>query len=161
MIDKEIDEPYWEMVKSQLFRPELIAKLGKEVKVVYTPLHGTGAMHVEKVLSDLGLSVTTVPEQREPDGTFYTVEKPNPEEAPALKMAIELAEKIKADVVMATDPDADRFGSAIPDKNGKFVLISGNQMGILLTDYIYVRAKNLIKCRKSCYNSFHCNIYNG
>ena len=149
MIDKEIDEPYWEMVKSQLFRPELIAKLGKEVKVVYTPLHGTGAMHVEKVLSDLGLSVTTVPEQREPDGTFYTVEKPNPEEAPALKMAIELAEKIKADVVMATDPDADRFGSAIPDKNGKFVLISGNQMGILLTDYILCSRKELNKMPKN------------
>ena len=67
MIDKEIDEPYWAMVKSQLFRPELIAKLAKDVKVVYTPLHGTGAMHVEKVLSSLGLNVTTVPEQREPD----------------------------------------------------------------------------------------------
>jgi len=102
-------------------------------------------MHVEKVLSDLGLTVITVPEQREPDGNFSTVEKPNPEEAPALKMAVELAEKEKADVVMATDPDADRFGSAVPDANGKFVLITGNQMGALLTDYILLSRKELGK----------------
>ncbi|MBR5867340.1 MAG: phospho-sugar mutase, partial [Spirochaetaceae bacterium] len=83
MIDSLIDEKYWKMVKEQLFRPELIREKAKEVKVVYTPLHGTGAMHVEKVLSDLGLTVITVPEQRDPDGNFSTVEKPNPEEAPA------------------------------------------------------------------------------
>lgn len=145
LIDKEIDEPYWAMVKSQLFRPELFSKMAKDVKIVYTPLHGTGAMHVEKVLGDLGLAVTTVPEQREPDGTFRTVEKPNPEEAPALKMAVELAQKEKADVVMATDPDADRFGSAVPGKDGKFVLINGNQMGVLLTDYILLSRKELGK----------------
>nr|MCR4715438.1 phospho-sugar mutase [Treponemataceae bacterium] len=145
LIDKEIDEKYWAMVKEQLFRPELIKEKAKEVKIVYTPLHGTGAMHVEKVLSDLGLKVITVPEQREPDGTFHTVEKPNPEEAPALKMAVELAEKEKADVVMATDPDADRFGSAVPGKDGKYVLISGNQMGVLLTDYILLSRKELGK----------------
>jgi len=145
LIDKEIDEKYWTMVKEQLFRPELIKEKAKEVKIVYTPLHGTGAMHVEKVLSDLGLKVITVPEQRDPDGTFHTVEKPNPEEAPALKMAVELAEKEKADVVMATDPDADRFGSAVPGKDGKYVLISGNQMGVLLTDYILLSRKELGK----------------
>ncbi|MBN1615889.1 MAG: phospho-sugar mutase [Spirochaetales bacterium] len=136
LIDKEIDEPYWAMVKSKLFRPELIREKAKEVKIVYTPLHGTGAMHVEKVLGDLGLQVITVPEQKQPDGSFSTVSYPNPEEAAALKMAVELAEKEHADVVMATDPDADRFGSAIPGKDGRFVLISGNQMGALLTDYI-------------------------
>ncbi|MBO5137486.1 MAG: phospho-sugar mutase [Spirochaetaceae bacterium] len=143
MIDSIIDEKYWQMVKKQLFRPELIREKAKEVKVVYTPLHGTGAMHVEKVLEDLGLTVITVPEQRNPDGNFPTVEKPNPEEAPALKMAVELAEKEKADVVMATDPDADRFGSAVPDAQGKFVLITGNQMGALLTDYILLSRKEL------------------
>ena len=95
IIDKEIDEPYWAMVKSKLFRPELIKEKAKEVKIVYTPLHGTGAMHVEKVLGDLGLEVITVPEQREPDGNFPTLEKPNPEEAAALKMAIDLAKKKK------------------------------------------------------------------
>lgn len=145
LIDSLIDEKYWAMCKAQLFRPELIKEKAKEVKIVYTPLHGTGAMHVEKVLGDLGLKVITVPEQREPDGTFRTVEKPNPEEAPALKMAVELAEKEKADVVMATDPDADRFGSAVPGKDSKFVLISGNQMGVLLTDYIIHSRKELGK----------------
>ena len=145
MIDKEVDEKYWEMCKSQLFRPDVIKAKASEAKIVYTPLHGTGAMHVEKVLSDLGLTVITVPEQRIPDGNFPTVEKPNPEEAPALKMAVELAEKEKADVVMATDPDADRFGIAVPDANGKYVLITGNQMGALLTDYIIVSRKELGK----------------
>ena len=145
LIDSLIDEKYWDMCKAQLFRPELIKEKAKEVKIVYTPLHGTGAMHVEKVLGDLGLKVITVPEQREPDGNFPTVEKPNPEEAPALKMAVELAEKEKADVVMATDPDSDRFGSAVPGKDGKYVLISGNQMGILLADYIIHSRKELGK----------------
>ncbi len=145
LIDKEIDEPFWAMCKENLFRPDLIKEMAGSVKIVYTPLHGTGAMHVEKVLGDLGLKVITVPEQREPDGTFHTVEKPNPEEAPALKMAVELAEKEKADVVMATDPDADRFGSAVPDANGKYVLITGNQMGVLLADYIITTRKELGK----------------
>ena len=145
LIDSLIDEKYWEMCKAQLFRPELIKEKAKEVKIVYTPLHGTGAMHVEKVLGDLGLKVITVPEQREPDGNFPTVEKPNPEEAPALKMAVELAEKEKADVVMATDPDSDRFGSAVPGKDGKYVLITGNQMGVLLADYIIHSRKELGK----------------
>ena len=136
IIDKEIDEKYWEMCKAQLFRPELIKEKAKDVRIVYTPLHGTGAMHVEKVLGDLGLNIITVPEQRKPDGNFPTVEKPNPEEKPALTLAVELAIKEKADGVMATDPDADRFGTAFPDKDGNFVLLSGNQMGALLMDYI-------------------------
>ena len=136
IIDKEIDEKYWEMCKAHLFRPELIKEKAKDVRIVYTPLHGTGAMHVEKVLGDLGLNIITVPEQRKPDGNFPTVEKPNPEEKPALTLAVELAKKEKADGVMATDPDADRFGTAFPDKDGNFVLLSGNQMGALLMDYI-------------------------
>ena len=136
IIDKEIDEKFWAMCKAQLFRPELIKEKAKDIRIVYTPLHGTGAMHVEKVLGDLGLKVITVPEQREPDGNFPTVEKPNPEEKPALTLAVELAKKEKADGVMATDPDSDRFGTAFPDKDGNFVLLSGNQMGALLMDYV-------------------------
>src|SRR5574344_1173077 len=136
IIDKEIDEKFWAMCKAQLFRPELIKEKAKEVKIVYTPLHGTGAMHVEKVLGDLGLKVISVPEQRNPDGNFPTVEKPNPEEAAALKMAVELGVKEKADVVMATDPDSDRFGSAVPVTVGKVILLSGKRMGALLMDYI-------------------------
>jgi len=141
IIDKEVDEPYQEMVKSKLFRPELIKEKAGDVKIVFTPLHGTGALHVEKILGDLGLKVITVPEQREGDGNFPTVAFPNPEEAAALDMAIKLGIKEKADVVMATDPDADRFGIAVPDKSGNYVLVTGNQMGVLMADYIYLSLK--------------------
>jgi phosphoglucomutase len=145
IIDKEIDEKFWDMCKAQLFRPALIKEKAKDVRIVYTPLHGTGAMHVEKVLGDLGLNILTVPEQREPDGNFPTVEKPNPEEKPALKMAVDLATKEKADGLMATDPDSDRFGTAFPDKDGNFVLLSGNQMGALLMEYVFLSRKELGK----------------
>ena len=145
IIDKEVDEPYQAMVKSRLFRPGLIKEKAGEVKIVYTPLHGTGAMHVEKVLGDLGLKVITVPEQREGDGNFPTVAFPNPEEAAALDMAIKLGTKEKADVVMATDPDADRFGIAVPNAGGGFTLVTGNQMGVLLGDYIFLSLKELGK----------------
>lgn len=143
IIDKEIDEKFWAMCKAQLFRPDLIKAKAGDVKIVYTPLHGTGAMHVEKVLGDLGLKVITVPEQREPDGNFPTVEKPNPEEKPALTLAVELGKKEKADCVMATDPDSDRFGTAFPDANGEWVLLSGNQMGALLMEYVLLSRKEL------------------
>jgi phosphoglucomutase len=147
IIDREIDEPYQALVKAALFRPALIKEKAAEVKIVYTPLHGTGALHVEKVLGDLGLQVITVPEQREGDGDFPTVDFPNPEEAPALKMAVDLGKAEKADVVMATDPDADRFGIAVPaqgkPKGEEYTLITGNQMGSLLADYIFLSLKEL------------------
>lgn len=151
LIDSEVDEKYWQMCKAQLFRPELIKEYASNVNVVYTPLHGTGAMHVEKVLGDLGLHVNTVPEQRNPDGNFPTVEKPNPEEKPAMKMAVELGKKENADCVMATDPDSDRFGTAFPDKNGDFVLLSGNQMGALLMEYIFLSRKEFGKLPQGSY----------
>ena len=141
VIDKEIDEPYHAMVKTHLFRPDLIKAKAGDVKIVYTPLHGTGAMHVEKVLGDLGLKVITVPEQREPNGDFPTVSYPNPEEAAALELALKLGKEVQADVVMATDPDADRLGIAVPDGKGGFTLITGNQLGSLLADYIFLSMK--------------------
>jgi phosphoglucomutase len=143
MIDREIDEPYVAMIESKLLRPALFKELGKSVKIVYTPLHGTGALHFERVMKDLGLDVATVPEQREPDGEFPTVSYPNPEEAAALKMALDLGGKLKADCVMATDPDADRLGIAVPGKSGQFVLITGNQLGSLHLDYILLTRKEL------------------
>jgi len=145
IIDKEIDDAYVAMVKSKLLRPELIKEMAKSVKLVYTPLHGTGALNFERVMRELGLEVTTVPEQREPDGEFPTVSYPNPEEAAALKMALDLGAKVKADCVMATDPDADRLGIAVPDKEGKFVLITGNQLGCLHLDYLLLTRKELGK----------------
>jgi phosphoglucomutase len=143
IIDKAVDEPYVAMVKSKLLRPALIKKMAGQAKIVYTPLHGTGALHLERVMKDLGLSVVTVPEQREPDGAFPTVAFPNPEEAAALKLALELGARLKADVVMATDPDADRLGIAVPGPAGDFTLITGNQLGSLHLDYILLTRKEL------------------
>jgi phosphoglucomutase len=152
IVDKEIDEPYAAMVKSKLLRPALIKKMAGEAKIVYTPLHGTGAFLFERIMGDLGLSVATVPEQREPDGRFPTVAFPNPEEAAALKLALELGAKLKADVVMANDPDADRLGIAVPRtgasakgtlSSGDYVLITGNQLGSLHLDYILLTRKEL------------------
>ncbi|MDR3341344.1 MAG: phospho-sugar mutase [Treponema sp.] len=144
-IDTEIDEPYHAMVRSRLFRPDLIKAKAGEVKIVYTPLHGTGAMHVEAVLGSLGLKVITVPEQREGNGDFPTLSFPNPEEAAALELAVTLGKQVNADVVMATDPDADRLGIAVPagsrGKPGEFILLSGNQLGTLLADYIFLSLK--------------------
>jgi phosphoglucomutase len=144
-IDKEIDDAYVAMVKSHLMRPGLFAQLGKSVSIVYTPLHGTGAMLFERIMGDLGLNVLTVPEQREPDGEFPTVSYPNPEESAALAMAIALGKKTRADVVMATDPDADRLGIAVPDGAGGFALVTGNQLGTLHLDYIALTLKELGK----------------
>jgi phosphoglucomutase len=141
IIDRAIDEPYQAMVQSRLFRPALIREKAAQVKIVYTPLHGTGAMHVEAVLGNLGLQVITVPEQREGNGDFPTVAFPNPEEAPALELALKLGKKVGADVVMATDPDADRLGIAVPDSQGGFTLLTGNQLGTLLADYIFLSLK--------------------
>jgi phosphoglucomutase len=143
IIDKQIDEPYQAMVRSRLFRPDLIKARAGEVKIVYTPLHGTGAMHVEAVLGSLGLQVITVPEQREGNGDFPTVSFPNPEEAAALEMAVTLGKQTHADVVMATDPDADRLGIAVPatGNSGEFTLLTGNQLGTLLADYIFLSLK--------------------
>ena len=149
IIDKEIDIPYQEMLRNCLFRPQLIKEKARDAKIVYTPLHGTGAFHIEAVLGSLGLNVITVPQQREGDGDFPTVKFPNPEEAAALDMAIKLGIKEKADVVMATDPDADRFGIAVPagsrGKDGEYILVTGNQMGVLLADYIFLSLKELGK----------------
>jgi phosphoglucomutase len=145
MVDREIDEAYAAMIKSKLLRPALIKEMAKSVKIVYTPLHGTGAMHFERVMGDLGLQVTTVPEQREPDGNFPTVAFPNPEEAAALDLALKLAIKTGADAVMATDPDADRLGVAVPDGKGGMALVSGNQLGALHLDYLLLSLRELGK----------------
>jgi phosphoglucomutase len=137
-IDREIDDDFVAMAKNVSLRPELFRqKEAASFDLVYTPLHGTGAMLVERVLGELGLGVTTVPEQREPDGEFPTVKFPNPEEASALKLALELGKKENANLVVGTDPDADRIGIAVPRGDGGFALITGNQLGALLADYAF------------------------
>ena len=138
--DELIDDSYVELVQSCSYRPELMKSEGKNLKVVYTPLHGAGTMLVERTLGEMGIDVLTVPEQREPDGDFPTVAFPNPEIVEAMKLGLDLAEKENADILLGTDPDADRLGIAVPDGN-KFVLISGNQLGVLLADYIFSSLK--------------------
>ncbi len=138
--DTLIDEPYVELVKSCSFKPDLMLQNGKDLKVVYTPLHGAGTMLVERTLGEMGIDVITVPQQREPDGDFPTVAFPNPEIVAAMKLGLELAQKEKADLLLGTDPDADRLGIAVPDGD-KYVLVTGNQLGVLLGDYIFSSLK--------------------
>jgi phosphoglucomutase len=142
LIDKEVDGPFIGMVKAQCLRPALVKERGKNLTVVYTPLNGTGAMPVERALGELGIKVVFVPEQQKPDGNFPTVKFPNPEEASAMKLALELGKSKKADLVMGTDPDADRIGIAAPEGDA-FRLITGNEFGALLLDYILSTRKEL------------------
>ncbi|OQX29960.1 MAG: phosphomannomutase [Spirochaeta sp. LUC14_002_19_P3] len=132
----DMDRAYGQMVIGQSINPALFQEKASAFKIVYTPLHGAGTVPVETIFEELGMKVITVPQQREPDGDFPTVEYPNPEIAPALALAIELAKKEKANLVMATDPDADRLGIAVPEGSG-WSLISGNRLGALLADYIF------------------------
>jgi phosphoglucomutase len=141
-IDKEIDEPYLKMVVSQTLRPEMVREKGKELKIVYTPLHGAGNIPVNNALKEMGISVFTVPEQAEPDGDFPTVAFPNPEITEAMELALKYGKQEKADLIMGTDPDSDRLGIAVPENDG-FKLISGNQLGALLGDYIFRTRKEL------------------
>jgi len=142
-IDEEIDRKYIDMVKNLCIRPQLIKEKGNSVKVVFTPLHGAGKMPVSRALAEMGIDVIWVEEQKEPDGNFSTVKKPNPEEKEALQLSLNLGKKVGADLILATDPDADRLGIAVPDENGEFVLITGNQLGALLSDYIFSSKKAL------------------
>jgi phosphoglucomutase len=136
IIGDEIDREYLKEIKSLSLSPDAI-KAHHDIKIVYTPLHGTGAMMVPRCLKDFGFTnISSVEEQNSPDGNFPTVVSPNPEEAAALKMAIDKAKNINASLVMATDPDADRVGIAVRNHQGEFVLVNGNQTACLLTYYL-------------------------
>lgn len=135
-IDSTIDDQFIDMVVKQVIRPELFTAYAASLGIVYTPLHGTGAMLMERVFEELGISIDTVPSQRMPDGEFPTVKSPNPEEGEALKAAIEQAKETGAELVLGTDPDSDRLGIAVRSGENDFTLITGNQLGVLLADYI-------------------------
>ena len=132
-LGKEMDEQYMRRLKKNLLAPELLE--GRPAKVVYTNLHGTGGWIVVPMLKNLGFEVVTVAEQDSQDGAFPTVDSPNPENAAALGMAIDLAERIDADAVIGTDPDCDRMGVAVRNGSGDLQLLSGNQIGTLLAWY--------------------------
>ncbi len=137
IIGKEMDDKYIETLKSKILNPELVKKYGKELKIVYTPLHGTGNTVAERLLNEIGLEkVYVVPEQKEPDGNFPTVDYPNPEDKRAFKLALELANKIDADIVLATDPDADRLGIYAKDSvTGEYMEYTGNMSALLIAEY--------------------------
>lgn len=133
ILGADMDARYVERLKTLLLRPSLLE--GASTKVVFTNLHGTGGHINVPMLRSFGFDVLTVPEQDVQDGRFPTVESPNPENAPALKMAIDLAEQSGAEIVIGTDPDADRMGVAVRDSSGKMVLLTGNQIGSLMAWY--------------------------
>lgn len=141
VIGASLDAKYFAAVEKLGLSPEAVKKFGSSVKIVYTPVHGTGYMPVTTVLAHMGISVSVVPEQAVPDSEFSTVRVPNPEEADTLAMGVKLADEIGSDVVIGTDPDADRMGVAIRDDKGKFVLLNGNKIGALMTEYILRRRK--------------------
>lgn len=138
VIGAEIDDAYMTELKKQIIHPEIIKEVAEEIKIVYTPLHGTGNIPVRRVLAELGFkNVYVVPEQELPDPEFTTLEYPNPEDPKAFTLALKLAKEVGADVVLATDPDADRLGIyALDTKSGEYVSFTGNMSGMLIADYI-------------------------
>lgn len=145
VIGKEIDDKYMEALKKLVLHPEAIKQMASSLKIVYTPLHGTGNVPVRRVLKELGFEqVTVVPEQELPDGNFPTVSYPNPEDKKAFALALDLAKKVDADLVLATDPDADRLGVYAKDtKTGEYKVFTGNMSGILICEYEMSQKKAL------------------
>ncbi len=138
VIGKEIDDRYMEELKKQIIHPEVIREMADDIKIVYTPFHGTGNVPVRRILSELGFkNVYVVPEQELPDPDFTTLDYPNPEDPKAFTLALKLAKEKDADVVLATDPDADRLGIYAKDgATGEYVSFTGNMSGMLIAEYI-------------------------
>ena len=137
MIGQEVDEAYYSAIETLLLRPQLVREKGKELKLVYTPLHGSGGVPVSSILKRIGIeNVSIVPEQAEPDGSFPTVNAPNPEDPAAFVLSVSLANEVGSNVILATDPDSDRLGVAVRGKDGNFTVLTGNQIGSILIHYI-------------------------
>ena len=143
VIGSEVDDKYIAALKKQVINPEIIKEMADELEIVYTPLHGTGNIPATRVLKEVGFNkVTVVPEQEMPDGNFPTVGYPNPEDPKAFKLALALGEAKNADVVLATDPDADRLGVYAKDsKTGEYMSFTGNMSGMLIAEYILDQKK--------------------
>lgn len=137
IIGTEMDDKYIEVLKKSILNPEILQKQGKNITIVYTPLHGTGNTVAERLFKEIGFeNIYVVPEQKEPDGNFPTVDYPNPEDPKAFKLALDLAKKVNADVVLATDPDADRLGIFSKDNaTGEYVTYTGNMSALLIAEY--------------------------
>jgi phosphoglucomutase len=137
MIGEEVDDAYMESIKLQSINPDISIKYGSDVVIVYTPIHGSGNIPVRRILSETGFSkVYVVKEQESPDPEFSTVKSPNPEEKSAFELALKLAAEVNAELVIATDPDCDRVGLAVRNSKKGYDMLSGNQVGCLLQEYI-------------------------
>ncbi len=138
VIGKEIDDAYMAELKKQIIHPEIIQEVADDIKIVYSPFHGTGNVPVRRILSELGFkNVYVVPEQELPDPDFTTLDYPNPEDPKAFTLALALAKEKNADIVLATDPDADRLGIyALDTKSGEYIPFTGNMSGMLIAEYI-------------------------
>lgn len=145
VIGADIDDPYIEELKKLVLHQDCIDKVGADMKIVYSPLHGTGNIPVRRVLKELGFkNVYVVPEQELPDGNFPTVSYPNPESAEAFELGLALGKKVDADLILATDPDADRLGVYVKDsKTGEYHSLTGNMSGCLIGDYVIGQRKEL------------------
>ncbi len=140
-VPSKVDKKYYKELKKLTLSKKAVKACGKELKLVYTPVHGSGYVPVTTILKKIGINATVVEEQIKKDTDFSTVEVPNPEFKETLSLGIKLAQKIDATVVFGTDPDSDRLGVAVKNKEGEFEALSGNQVGILLLDYILTRLK--------------------
>ncbi|WP_411469795.1 phospho-sugar mutase [Bacillus thuringiensis] len=142
MIGQEVDDAYAAELNNVIINKEMVQKVGKNLKIVFTPLHGTSNLSVRRGLAEVGFTdVTVVKEQELPDPNFSTVKSPNPEEHAAFEYAIRDGEKVGADVLIATDPDADRLGVAVRNHDGEFQVLTGNQTGALMLDYLLSQKK--------------------
>lgn len=141
VVPKKVDRKYYKTIKKLSLSPKEVKKTGKNIKLVYTPVHGSGYVPVTTILKKMGINATLVPEQTVKDTEFSTVAVPNPEIKETLSLGIKMADFKNADVVFGTDPDCDRLGVAIRNDGGEFIALSGNQTGIVLLDYILTRLK--------------------
>ncbi|MBP2032450.1 phosphoglucomutase [Clostridium algifaecis] len=144
IIGEEIDKSYIEKVKSLGIRKELIKSRADDLKIIYTPIHGSGNIPVRRTLGELGYkNIYVVKEQEKPDGNFPTAQYPNPEDPKVFNIALDMAKEIKPDIIFGTDPDCDRIGVVVKNENGEYKTLTGNQTGILLTHYILSSLKEL------------------
>ena len=143
-IGEDVDKAYLEEVKGLTIRTELVKEHAKDLKVIYTPIHGSGNMPVRRVLKELGYeNVEVVKEQEMPDGNFPTASYPNPENPQVFELALEMAKTNTPDIIFGTDPDCDRIGVVVKENSGEYKVLTGNQTGLLLTDYILSSLKDL------------------
>lgn len=150
IIGENVDKVYIEKVKDLTIRKELVEKYAKDLKIIYTPIHGSGNIPVRRVLKELGYeNVNVVKEQEKPDGNFPTAPYPNPEQPSVFKLALEMAKEVKPDVIFGTDPDCDRIGIVVKDSEGEYKVLTGNQTGVLLTNYIISSLKELKELPKN------------